>query len=228
MGVSSMMSAEITKELRVTGILRFEISALLGRVIRNPCRFSRLRLHFMIGLSGKYTVTLYMLLEAVVNMDTPVLEMDMPQLRQWLKVPEGKLNRWVDIKRRAIEPALKQINDNSEAAGFTVNMEEIKQGRAVDRVRFTITKSKARLSDEKILQIVPEPHAFFEPPISSTTTIRLPTSAYEEAKKVAPGWDVYELEQQWQEWRKGKSVPTNPSGAFVSFCKKKARQQAQP
>jgi Initiator Replication protein len=221
MGVSSMMSAEITKELRATGILRFEISALLGRVIRNPCRFSRLRLHFMIGLSGKYTVTLYMLLESVANMDTPVLEVDMPQLRQWLKVPEGKLNRWVDIKRRAIEPALKQINENQEAAGFTVTMEEIKQGRAVDRVRFIVTKSKMRLSDEKILQLAPEKRTLFDPPTALPSEIRLPTSAYEEAKKVAPGWDVYELERQWRDWMKGQPAPKNPAGAFVNFCKGK-------
>ena len=220
-GVSSMMGAQITKELRAAGILRFEIPALLGEVIKNPCRFSRLRLHFMIGLSGKYTVTLYMLLEAVINMDTPVLEMDMPQLRQWLKVPEEKLDKWFDLKRFAIEPALKQINDNSEAAGFTVTMDEIKKGRAVDRVRFTVTKSKARLSDEKILQLEPEKRALFDPPTALPSAIRLPTSAYEEAKKAAPGWDVYELERQWREWMKGQTAPTNPAGAFVNFCKSK-------
>jgi Initiator Replication protein len=143
-------------------------------------------------------------------------------------VPEGKLDKWFDIKRFTIEPALKQINDNSEAAGFTVTMEEIKKGRAVDRVRFIVTKSKARLSDEKILQTALEIPALFDLPTALTSEIRLPTSAYEEAKKVAPGWDVYELERQWRDWMKGKVIPTNPSGAFVSFCKKKARQQAQP
>lgn len=45
-GISNMMNAQITKEFRVSGILRFEIPALLGEVIKNPCRFSRLRLHF--------------------------------------------------------------------------------------------------------------------------------------------------------------------------------------
>jgi hypothetical protein len=56
-GVSNMMNAQTAKELRASGKLRFEIPALLGEVIKNPCRFSRLRLHFMIGLSGKYRVT---------------------------------------------------------------------------------------------------------------------------------------------------------------------------
>jgi plasmid replication initiation protein len=106
----------------------------------------------MIGISGKYAVTLYMLLESVANRQTPVLDVKLDQLRKWLKVPEGKLNRWIDIKRRAIEPALKQINDNPEAAGFTVVMEEFKESRAVDRVRFTLTKTDRRLADEKALK----------------------------------------------------------------------------
>jgi hypothetical protein len=155
-GISNMMNARVNKEARAKGWLRFEIPALLGEVIKNPCRFSRLRLHFMIGISGKYAVTLYILLESVANMKTPVLDVELPQLRQWLKVPEGKLNWWVDIKRRAIEPALKQINDNPEAAGFTLTMEEIKEGRAVDRVRFIVAKSEARLTEESNYHKEPE------------------------------------------------------------------------
>ena len=222
-GVSSMLSARVSQESRATGWLRFEIPALLGEVIRAPCRFSRLRLHFMIGLSGKYAVTLYMLLESVANRDTPVLDIALPQLRQWLKVPEGKLNEWFDLKRFAVAPALKQINDNPEAAGFTVAMEEIKEGRAVDRVRFVATKSEARLAEEKSHR--PEPSKPALPAAhSSSPALHLPTTAYEQAKKAAPGWDVYELERQWREWMKGKPVPDNPSGAFVNFCKAKAKK----
>src|SRR6266581_3159793 len=56
-------------------------------------------------------------LTAFLIWKTPVLDVELSQLRQWLKVPEGKLNRWVDIKRFILEPALKQINDNPDAAG---------------------------------------------------------------------------------------------------------------
>jgi hypothetical protein len=223
-----MMNAEITEEYRATGILRFEIPALLGGVIRNPFRFSRLRLHFMIGLSGKYAVTIYMLLETVTNLDNPVLEITLPQLRQWLKVPEGKMKEWFDIKRFILEPAIKQINENPEAAGFSVTVKEIKEGRSVVKVRFNVTKSKTRISDEKTLQPVPETPVYPEPKVSPITKLILPTSAYEEAKKVAPGWDIYELERQWREWLNGKTIPTNPAGSFVGFCKNKARQQPRP
>jgi len=186
-GVSNLLNAQTHKDLRTTGYLRFDIPPLLCEVIRAPCRFSRLRLHFMIGLSGKYAVTLYMLLESVANKQTPVLDVQIDQLRQWLKVPEGKLEKWFDIKRFTLEPALKQINENSDAAGFSVSMEEIKEGRAVDRVRFTLTKTVGRLADEKALklQAIEQPKA-----ADNSGAVRLSPSAFEQAKKAAPGLDV--------------------------------------
>jgi len=234
-GIANLLGGAITnKDARKTGFLRFEIPALLCEVIRAPCRFSRLRLHFMIGLSGKYAVTLYMLLESVANMNTPVLDVALPKLRQWLKVPEGKLNRWVDVKRFAIEPALKQINDNPEAAGFSVTMEEIKEGRAVDLVRFIVTKSDARLIEEKTYHLEAPKSDDANPPAKSTalappsSAYHLPQTAYEQAKKVAPQYDIRNLEQQWREWMKGKPIPKNPAGAFVNFCRSKAKRQPNP
>jgi len=89
-GISNLLNAQTHKEIRESGFLRFEIPALLSEVIRRPCRFSRLRIHFMLGLSGKYAVTLYMLLESVANLQTPVLDVEINQLRQWLQIPDGK------------------------------------------------------------------------------------------------------------------------------------------
>lgn len=222
-GIANLLSGAVTdKEAKATGFLRFEIPALLCEVIRSPCQFSRLRLHFMIGLSGKYAVTLYMLLESVANRQTPVLEVKLGLLRQWLKVPTGKLNRWVDVKRFILEPALKQINDNPNAAGFSIVMEEIKEGRAVDRVRFTLTKTTARLAEEKALKQDEkplEPIVIEQPKATPLGTMQLPTSAYEQAKKVAPGLDVYYLETEWRDGIAKKKINlVNPAGSFVRFC----------
>lgn len=225
-GIANLLGGAITnKDARATGFLRFEIPALLCEVIRHPCRFSRLRLHFMIGLSGKYAVTLYMLLESVANRQTPVLDVELGQLRQWLKVPEGKLDKWFDLKRFAIAPALKQINDNPDAAGFLVVMDEIKEGRAVDRVRFTLTKTAGRLADEKALK----PQALEQPKAADNSdTLKLPTSAYEQAKKVAPGLDVYYLETEWRNWLTNKPRPNNPAGSFIGFCRSKYQGKRSP
>jgi hypothetical protein len=175
----------------------------------------------MIGLSGKYAVTLYMLLESVANRQTPVLDVELFQLREWLKVPDGKLEKWYDIKRFILEPALKQINDNPDAAGFSVVMDAIKDSRAVDRVRFVLTKSDSRLIDEKRVQHIEPPKKQAGQSIGG---LSLPPSAIEQGRKVAPGWDIYTLERQWREWMADKPKPKTAAGSFVGFCKEKGKQ----
>jgi plasmid replication initiation protein len=184
-GITSLLAGAITTtKAKATGRLVFEVPELLARIIRHPTQFARLRVHFLISLSGKYAVTLYEILEAYTNRQNPVLDVEISQLRRWLKVPDGKLRRWIDIKRFTLEPALKQINDNSIAAGFSVKMEEVKNGRAVARVRFIITKSAERLNSEDAFQS----KEITRPPLKllSPSHIPLPTSAYEQAKKVSP------------------------------------------
>lgn len=217
--ISNLLNAKTTKDAKLTGILWFEIPALLSEVIRRPYRFSRLRIHFMLGLSGKYAVTLYMLLESVANLQTPVLDVELEQLRQWLQVPDEKMTRWVDVKRFAIEPALKQINDNPQAAGFSVKMETIKESRAVARVRFIVTKTVERLDSEDDLH--QKIDLLDSPQRITTPQPMLPASAYERAKKVARGWDIYELEQEWREWLSKKENPDYSPASFVAFCKKR-------
>ena len=121
---------------------------LIERLLDNK-QFSRLRLHFMIGLSGKYSVSLYMLLEAAANRQRPVIELNIDALRDALSVPEGKLLPWKNLRAKAIDPALKEINDNSTAAGFSVECEPVTRGRKVESVRFTVTKTEVRREIEK-------------------------------------------------------------------------------
>jgi hypothetical protein len=54
------------------------------------------------------------------------------------------------------------------------------------------------------------------------------TDTYENAKRAAPGWDVYFLEREWREWSAGKEPPRNPDAAFVAFCKQRFRRQGNP
>ncbi len=215
-GCSVLLSGALThKNARLSGWLKFGFDGLLADVIKRPCYFSRLRLHFMIGLSGKYAVSLYMLLETVANLQTSVLDIDLMQLRQYLKIPEGKLERWVDIRRFILEPALKQINEKPAMSGFTVEMEVKKDGRAVDRVRFVVTKSPQRIAEEKQLkQEQAKKHS------EEINHIALKPSAIEEAKKHAQGWDIYYLEQEWRAWIADKQV-NSPDASFIGFCKKK-------
>lgn len=218
-GIEALFGAILTKDAYSTGILRFYFPPLLTPRIKKANRFARLRVHFMVGLSGKYAVTLYELLESVVNKLDPILEVPLDTLRQWLKVPSGKLPKYKDFRVRVLQPAIDQINTNPLGGGFTVAVKPIKQGRAVQKLRFTVTKVNARLEFEKQLREAGQEPASPAPAVEG---IHLSTIDYERAKAVAPRWDIYELERQWREWIANKPKPANPGAAFVAFCRKKA------
>jgi len=234
-GLAALFQAEVSQNIRLRGRLRFAFPPLLIPILKEPRRFARLRVHFLIGLSGKYAVTLYELLEGVANKAEAVLDVRVETLRQWLKVPAGKLATWDNFNRRAIAPAIAQINTHPAGAGFTVTMQPVKQGRAVDRVRFTVHKVDERRAFEEAIQgktawLNPGGRQPNAPSLGSESVeprvdhIRLSTSDYERAQAAAPRWDIYELERQWREWIADKDRPANPGGAFVAFCRKKARR----
>ncbi len=58
----------------------------------------------------------------------------------------------------------------------------------------------------------------------------LPTSAFEDAKEIAPNYDVYYLEQEFRAWwmNSEKPQPQNLKGAFLGFCKTKHNERPQP
>ena len=224
-GIASLFQAELSKPSRSSGMLRFAFPALLIPILKDPRRFARLRVHFLIGLSGKYAVTLYELLESVANKINSVLDVPIDALRLWLKVPTGKLAKYKDFRVRVLDPAVQQINTNPLGAGFTVDMQPIKKGKAVDRIRFTISKVDERRTLEEAIQ-GKNSSLCDERPLSHS--VRLSTSDYEKAKKAAPGLDVYYLEHEWQDWIAKKGKPDNPGIAFIAFCRKKQQRQGTP
>lgn len=214
-GVGHLLSAETDEEVRETGTLRFSFPALLVPILKDPQRFARLRTHFLLKLSGKYAVTLYELLESVANKEVPVLETSMEQLRQWLKVPEGKLMHGYDFRRFVLEPALQQLNANPQGAGFTVQVALRKEGRAIKWVRFALTKTKERQASEAKFREQEQQQRRADVPLRPET--------HEKAKQLARGWDIYALAAEWQAWasKRGEWPPANLDAAFLGFCKKR-------
>lgn len=58
----------------------------------------------------------------------------------------------------------------------------------------------------------------FCPPLNPDT--------YSEARKIAPGYDVYMLEGEWREWM--TEPPRNPDAAFIGFCRKVYEKRGRP
>jgi hypothetical protein len=54
--------------------------------------------------------------------------------------------------------------------------------------------------------------------------------AYHNAKLVAPGYDVYWLEQEWRDWwvKNGMVDLAFPGKAFVGFCKRHYQLNPKP
>ena len=48
--------------------------------------------------------------------------------------------------------------------------------------------------------------------------IRLKPDTLERARECAPGWDIYAIKDEWQEWI--TEPPRNPDAAFLGFCRK--------
>jgi plasmid replication initiation protein len=59
------------------------------------------------------------------------------------------------------------------------------------------------------------------PSPSDTVFPRLDAETYHDARIVAPGYDVYYLEGEWQRWwcESGKPALHDPDKAFIAFCK---------
>ena len=57
----------------------------------------------------------------------------------------------------------------------------------------------------------------------------LDTETYDKAKKIAPLFDIYGLEQEFRAWweKSGKPIPNNLEKAFLGFCRQRATKDKQ-
>ena len=67
-------------------------------------------------------------------------------------------------------------------------------------------------------------------PALAQPSIQLDPETYHDARSVAPGWDIYVLEQEWRSWMQEYDIepPRNPAKAFVGFCRKWAEKRGTP
>jgi len=211
------------KIIKETGQIYYQFSDFLIDKLLDNKQFSRLKLHFMIGLSGKYSVALYMVLEAAANRQYPLIEMTIEELRDALSVPTGKLLPWIHLKQKALAPALKEINDNPTGAGFSVEFEPITRERKVERVRFTVIKTESRKILEskcKPVKATPKP----SPALRSNPALDI-NQALEAIRKNAPGADAQAWLNEWEGWAAGQPPASNPMGALIAWTRSKYERE---
>jgi len=221
-GVSAMFSAVLSKEARAAGTLHFHFPPFLIPIIKTPQRFARLRVHFLLQLSGKYAVTLYEILEGFANRRDGRCEVTLDDLRVWLKVPPGSYKTYKDFRKWVLDPAIKQINNNPEGAGFTVAYTPVRDGKFYRDIIFTLNKTVMRGRKEESIRFKNKLAK------SGRGELFMPFKFEEMGREIAreKNLDFEYLMAEYRQWISGKPEPKKGYGpAFVGFCKKKKSER---
>lgn len=121
------------------GIVRFEIPTLVRKaMLNNQGIYGKIDLIIIRGLDSKYAVILYELLKDYENVEIPV--MDIKTFRKIFGVV-NKYKLFQDLKKRVLEPAVKEINENPHIE-WTINYKLIKTGPKYTHIKF-IKKKKS-------------------------------------------------------------------------------------
>ncbi len=224
--------------VRSDGLIEYEIPARLRKIISNSTVFARLQREIMFALSSKYALTLYEIVQKRGNLRWRSSEkFSVDDLRGILGVPKGKLTNWSNLKLRAIEPAIAEVNALSD---YMVAIDPIKTGRRVTHVelrwwkkdgegqgaaeralKFSSVgrKAKAQEQEEKV-QIPVIPSIKPRPAWLEKRGDALKTETYETARLRHPGYDIYYIEGQWRDWSARMEPPKDPDRAFLAYIRK--------
>lgn len=219
---------------RADGLIEYEIPARLRRIIGNSTVFARLQREVMFALSSKYALTLYEMVQKRGNLRWRSSErFSLESLRGILGVPKGKLTSWSNLKLRAIDPAVAEVNALSD---FMVAIDAIKTGRSVTHVelRWWRKDDDAAGAADRALQfskvgrkVRAEERAAPEtgrarPAWLDSRGQALRTETYETARMRHPGYDIYFVEGEWRAWAAGKPAASDPDRAYLAFFRKYA------
>jgi len=228
--VTSLFAASVPRKGKRGSELHFWFPEPLIPIIKEPLRFARLRVHFLISLSGKYAVTLYEILEGYTNRRDRECRVTIEELRRWLKVPEGAYEDWKDFKRWVLKPAIEQINSDPVGAGFTVEYEPIRKGRFYHEIVFRLTKDQSRISQENAIKTAKRQKVRLAE-LKAKGRPELTTNAISKAaKETRFELDMTKVENEfWAHWESTgrQDFTKGVEAAFMGFTKKKYRQMKQ-
>jgi hypothetical protein len=112
--------------------IRFEFSPAMRRVIADSTHWAAVSRRAVLSFESRYSLRLYLFLSLRANLRKVSEDIALDDLRALLGVPVNALPRWQDVKRRALDIAIGEIN---HLAGFHAAYEPIKRGRRIVGVR---------------------------------------------------------------------------------------------
>lgn len=229
------------------GDLIWEFSRALRTVFANSDHWAVLSKRAVMAFESRYSLRLYEIIALRSGLDHKTTEtFTLEDLRSRLGVPPGKLVTWPHVRQFALEPAIAEVN---QLAGFTVDYEPIKRGRAVSAVKLTWAvkaapdrkAAKRELDAPKVGRSARrtgtvETIAAPPPAVAAPKAPAFPASgsirgdkfwdplARSHAQRVQGGFipDLGGLADAFRQWSEAKGIPLTGLGVekrFVTFCK---------
>lgn len=230
-GFLSLVERDIDVE---RGELVYEFSSAMRYVFERSAYWAVLDRRATLAFDSRYAIRLYELIALRSGLAHKHAEtFALSDLRARFGVPAGKLPAYGNLRQKAIDPAVAEVNHVSP---FVVSYEPIKEGRAVKAVRFTwrdktssekkatkeeLSRSHEGRKDRRVRLVVPTERPMERPTVASfpdSGTIRYGRWA-EIVREVAPKPtpDVDLVANAFREFARGRNIPLNGSGVERTF-----------
>jgi plasmid replication initiation protein len=214
----------------------------LRKIIRLSEVWARLESHVIYAFSSKYALALYELVALRANLKHKTSEVfELEKFRALIGVEPDKLLEFKNLKKWAVEGALREVN--GLCPDFNVKVEGVMTGRKVTAIKVTWWGKSAAEKAAALREITGSrvgrrerltgtAETIVEPPKVESTKPRpalahrqpyntnLTADDIEEAKKLAPKYDIYNIESEWRSWVAGRGIDVkSPRSHFLAFVK---------
>ena len=130
----------------------------------------------------------------------------------------GKQDRW----KISMEHLQRKCGSRAPLKGFRHDIRQLAKGDHLPDYRVLLDDDFVTFENRSAARALPLP--------ADGALPRLDAETYHDARTVAPGYDVYGLEREWQRWwcDSGRPVLHDPDKAFISFCKSRYDRNPRP
>ena len=124
------------------GVLYYTFSPRIRELMHTPAQYAEISLKVIYAFRSKYSLVLYELISARYRMNKTHEVFPTDAFRVLMTVPEGKLKSFRDFNKRALEPAIREINAFSPFQ-VTVDPDKFKKrGRKITHITVEWTKKQ--------------------------------------------------------------------------------------
>lgn len=123
-----LSDVEREDEAHAQAEIRYRFSATMRKTIANSSHWAIVSKRAVLAFESRYSLNLYTSLSLRAGLHKTSDIFNLSELREILGVPTGKLTEWKNLRLRALDPAISEIN---QLAGFHAGFTPLKHGRKV-------------------------------------------------------------------------------------------------